>query len=117
MPSTFGQLRSAAGDVERYGDQIAHLQHFYVVALFCDDLSGKSRAQNQTLRGGCAASHHVLIGSRKFWSSRIVRITRAERLFLPKGRVPLGHPQLRVGMDERHLHTVVLIYATPRLLP
>ena len=74
----FAVAAAPAGDVERHGNQVADLDELDVAAGL-DDLAGDLMAENQSVRRGRAAAHHVLvaaadIGSNDLQESRRDRI-------------------------------------------
>ena len=93
---------ASAGDVERNGDKVALLQEFDVNARL-DHFARDFVTQDQTLRSGGAAAHHVLVGPADvgrdhFQNDAVGGVFAAERIGFT-----LGHSQFGIG-DGLYFH-------------
>src|SRR6202012_2415204 len=91
-----------AGDVEGHGDEIADFEHLDIAAFF-DHFAGDLMTQDEALRGGGAAAHHVLVrsadvGGHHLENDAVGGVFAAERIGLT-----LGHSELGEG-DGLNLH-------------
>jgi len=95
LSCTFFFAATAAGNIERNGDDITDFQHLNVVTLL-DNLARDLMTKDQTLRSGRTAAHHVLVGTANirrdnFQDDAMRGVFAAERVGLA-----LRHAQLRV---------------------